>query len=217
MTKKKQQRAKKNQPQREHASQKVEHSQRSGSPQQDEPLRRMQPQHKRGRLWLFQFAVIFVIPGLFLVALEMGLRAFGFGVPTGFTYKQEVDGEKRILNNSYFLQRFLRSERQQEGSHFSLPLEKPKGTYRVFVLGGSAAQGIPKPLYGMTRILHVMLRDQYPGVDFDVINTATGMINSHVILPIARHCTRLESDLLVIYMGNNEVVGPYGARTAPPL
>lgn len=52
-----------------------------------------------------------------------------------------------------------------------------------------------------------MLRDQYPGVDFDVINAAITAINSHVVLPIARGCSRLESDLFVIYLGNNEVFG----------
>jgi len=58
-----------------------------------------------------------------------------------------------------------------------------------------------------------MLRDHYPGVDFDVINAAITAINSHVVLPIARDCSRMESDLFVIYLGNNEVVGPYGAGT----
>jgi hypothetical protein len=36
-------------------------------------------------------------------------------------------------------------------------------------------------------------------------------INSHVILPIARECARRDGDLWVIYMGNNEVIGPFGA------
>ena len=47
-------------------------------------------------------------------------------------------------------------------------------------------------------------------------------INSHVILPIARECAAHEGDLWIIYMGNNEMVGPFGAATvfgqkAPPL
>src|ERR1051326_8916889 len=45
---------------------------------------------------------------------------------------------------------------------------------------------------------------------------------SHVILPIARECTRPAGDIWLIYMGNNEMVGPFGAATvfgarAPPL
>jgi tetratricopeptide (TPR) repeat protein len=47
-------------------------------------------------------------------------------------------------------------------------------------------------------------------------------INSHTVLQIARECARLQGDMWLIYMGNNEVVGPFGAGTvfgaqAPPL
>jgi len=38
-------------------------------------------------------------------------------------------------------------------------------------------------------------------------------INSHVILPIARECAQREGDLWIVYMGNNEMVGPFGAGT----
>ena len=46
-------------------------------------------------------------------------------------------------------------------------------------------------------------------------------INSHVIVPIARECARCQGDLWIIYMGNNEMIGPFGAATvfgakAPP-
>jgi tetratricopeptide (TPR) repeat protein len=38
-------------------------------------------------------------------------------------------------------------------------------------------------------------------------------INSNVILPIARDCAGEHGDLWVLYIGNNEVVGPFGAGT----
>lgn len=55
-----------------------------------------------------------------------------------------------------------------------------------------------------------------------MVNVAFTAINSHVILPIARECAAREGDFWVVYMGNNEMVGPYGAATvfgrqAPPL
>ena len=149
-----------------------------------------------------------------LLGLEMGLRVFGYGVPTGFTIEQKVDGEKRIVSNPYFTWRFLGPRfAATKGTHFSLPPEKAEGTYRVFVLGASAAQGFPAPDFGMARMLDVMLQKQYPGVDFDVTSAAIPAINSHVVLPIIRDCSRLQADLFVIYLGNNEVVGPYGAGT----
>ncbi len=67
-------------------------------------------------------------------------------------------------------------------------------------------------------MLHVTLT---PQKRFEIINTAMTAINSHVILPIARDCARQHGDLWIIYMGNNEMVGPFGAATvfgakAPP-
>jgi len=36
-------------------------------------------------------------------------------------------------------------------------------------------------------------------------------INSHALLPIARECARQEGDCWILYLGNNEMVGPFGA------
>ena len=220
MTKKNRQRAKKKlQAKRKKSSLQAQQSQQKKTTQQKQqtqqkpPKKQVRPQPKGLRLWLFRFAVLFVIPALLLLGLEIGLRVFDYGVPTGFTFKQKVDGQKRILSNPYFAWRFLGPQLTTKSTYFSLPPGKTEGTYRVFVFGGSAAQGTPAPGYGMTRMLEAMLRDQYPGVDFEVVNGAITATNSHVVLPIVRDCSRLESDLFVIYLGNNEVVGPYGAGT----
>ena len=100
--------------------------------------------------------------------------------------------------------------------------DKPSDTIRVFVLGESAAMGDPEPAFGFSRILEVLLRERFPGSRFEVINVAFTAINSHVILPIARDCAKQRGDLWIVYMGNNEVMGPFGAGTvfssqSPPL
>ncbi len=99
---------------------------------------------------------------------------------------------------------------------------KLPGTYRIFILGESAAMGDPEPAYGAGRYLEALLREKYPGAQFEVVNVAFTAINSHVIVPIARECARQDGDLWIVYMGNNEMVGPFGAATvfgaqAPPL
>ena len=38
-------------------------------------------------------------------------------------------------------------------------------------------------------------------------------ISSHTILPIARECAGHQGDLWLVYMGNNEMIGPFGAET----
>jgi hypothetical protein len=86
-------------------------------------------------------------------------------------------------------------------------------TIRVFVFGESAAYGDPQPEFGLCRVLEALLDGRYPDKHFEVINTAMTAINSHVILPIARDCAAQNGDFWVIYMGNNEVVGPYGSGT----
>jgi hypothetical protein len=103
-----------------------------------------------------------------------------------------------------------------------MPVRKSPNTYRIFILGESAAAGDPEPAYGAGRYLEALLEARYPGTRFEIINTGITAIDSHVILPIARDCAGHEGDLWIIYMGNNEMVGPFGAATvfgvqAPPL
>ncbi|MHC4587158.1 MAG: tetratricopeptide repeat protein, partial [Planctomycetota bacterium] len=75
----------------------------------------------------------------------------------------------------------------------------------------------PEPAFGFGRILQEMLQDQYPAVNFEIINTAMTAINSHVVLQIAKDCARHDPDLFVVYLGNNEVTGPYSAGTVYTL
>src|SRR5262249_55964441 len=82
--------------------------------------------------------------------------------------------------------------------------------------------GDPQPRYGLPRMLEALLELRYPGVKFDVVNAAMTGINSHAVVCIARDCEPADADAWVIYMGNNEVVGPFGAGTVfgpqvPPL
>ena len=96
---------------------------------------------------------------------------------------------------------------------FAIPAEKPPGTFRIFIVGESAAVGVPEPSYSFGRYLEVMLRDRFPSTRFEVINTAITSVNSHVLLPAVRDLARRNGDLFIMYIGNNEVVGPYGAGT----
>ena len=99
---------------------------------------------------------------------------------------------------------------------------KPANTCRIFILGESAARGEPEPSYAASRYLETLLNERHPNRHFEIINLGITAINSHVILPIARDCAKADGDLWIIYMGNNEMVGPFGAATvfgakAPPL
>ncbi|MEE8369051.1 MAG: hypothetical protein V3S30_12145, partial [Thermoanaerobaculia bacterium] len=94
-----------------------------------------------------------------------------------------------------------------------IPSDKGENTFRIFVLGGSAAMGTPDASFGLSRVLEALLQETYPRLNFEVVNAAMTAVNSHVVNEIARSCARLKPDLFVIYMGNNEVVGPFGPGT----
>jgi tetratricopeptide (TPR) repeat protein len=124
-----------------------------------------------------------------------------------------VAGRKVLIENDRFGWRFFGPALARTPRPIELPLSKPPGTCRIFIFGESAAYGDPKPEFGLPRMLEALLRGRYPGKKFEVVNVAMTGINSNVILPIARDCEGLEGDIWVIYMGNNEVVGPFGSGT----
>jgi len=163
-----------------------------------------------------------VVPLLLLLCLEGALRVAGYGFPTPFFKPLNIGGQDSLVDNDQFGLRFFPPALARIPSPVVMKAAKPAGTIRIFLFGESAALGDPRPHYGAGRYLEALLRERFPGQDFEVVNTAMTAINSHVILPQARECARLGGDLWLIYMGNNEMVGPFGAATvfgrkAPPL
>jgi tetratricopeptide (TPR) repeat protein len=153
-----------------------------------------------------------IVPALVLGLLEVGLRVGGYGYRTAFFVRPSPAVDKvGYISNTDFTRRFFPPALARTPVPVALPATKPAGAYRIFVLGESAAQGFPDPASSFPRVLEVMLREHYPDTSFEVVNTAVTAINSHVILPIARECAGHQPDLFIVYAGNNEVVGPFGA------
>ena len=165
------------------------------------------------RKWLFRLMAAVLSPLLFLLFLELGLRLSGFGYVTSFFLPSKIKGREVLIQNNRFAWRFLGPDMARAPSPLAVPKLKPPDTVRIFVFGESAAFGDPQSEFGLPRILEALLTGRYPGVRFEVANVAMTAINSHAILPIARDCARQNGDIWVIYMGNNEVVGPFGAGT----
>jgi len=163
--------------------------------------------------WLPRIATAVIVPVLLLGLIEGALRIGGVGVSLDATRPCVVDGHAAFCDNLYFTTTFFPPGMIRTPRPFAMPAVKAQGTYRIVVLGESAAYGDPDPAYGFSRYLEVMLRDQFPGVKFEVVNTGITAINSHVVLPIARDLARHQTDLFIIYAGNNEVVGPFGPGT----
>lgn len=165
------------------------------------------------RLWLFRAIAVTVIPALLFLLLEITLRMVGYGFPTSTTIKCKVNGKASYRSNIKFAWRFFHPNVARTANPFVFPADKSDDTYRIFVLGASAAAGMPDGAFCFGRILQVMLRQQYPEANFEVITAAMPAINSHVVLEIADDCARHQTDMFIAFLGNNEVVGPYGAGT----
>ena len=174
------------------------------------------------RRWAYRILTVAILPALALLLLEAVLRIAGYGYRTGFFEPFQFGEKQYFADNPTFSLRFFPPQLARSPGPSMFEAQKPAGTYRIFVLGESAARGEPEPPFGPARFLEALLEDRYPGTPFEVINTAMTAINSHVILPIARDCARQNGDLWILYIGNNEMVGPFGAATvfgahAPPL
>jgi len=174
------------------------------------------------RLWIFRLLALIAAPILFFGLVELVLRLAGFGYPTEFLLPASQNGQKIFVQNNQFGWRFFGPKLSRLPWPISISQAKAHDTVRIFVFGESAAKGEPQPTFGLPRMLQAMLSLRFPGVRFEVVNAAMTAINSYAILPIARDCATADGDIWVIYMGNNEVVGPFGAGTVfgpqvPPL
>jgi tetratricopeptide (TPR) repeat protein len=171
------------------------------------------PQLSPGKKLAFGFVAFVLIPLLLVAGLELGLRLGGVGYPASYFRPLTIDGKRYLVENEQFGLRFFPRDVARSPVPLKMPAVKQPGVYRVFVFGESAAQGDPRPAYGAARYLEMLLAERFPTRRFEVVNTAMTAINSHAILPIARECADLEGDAWILYMGNNEMVGPFGATT----
>jgi tetratricopeptide (TPR) repeat protein len=181
------------------------------------------PSLSRGKLWRFRLMAVLGIPIVLLGLLELSLRLAGFGYPTAFLLPSRNDGHAVFVQNNRFGWRFFGPVMARLPQPLCISETKNPNSVRIVVLGESAAMGDPDPRFGLPRMLQAVLELRYPDTNFEVVNACVVAINSNVILPIAEDCAKkAKSDIWVIYMGNNEVVGPFGAGTVfgqqvPPL
>jgi Flp pilus assembly protein TadD len=172
------------------------------------------------RTWRNRALAAVGVPLALLLCLEGALRLAGVGRPVSFLIRDDQPGALRT--NPDFASGYLPGSFDLRPLNFRVPEKKPPDAVRIVVLGESAAQGIPAPAFAFAPQLRAQLRARYPGREFEVIDTGIVAINSHVVYQIARQMASLSPDLFVVYMGNNEVVGPYGPGCAylsemPPL
>jgi tetratricopeptide (TPR) repeat protein len=162
------------------------------------------------------------MPAALLALAEIGLRLAGYGFDTAYFLPRQINGANYFVPNDRFGYQFFPPALARTPLPVRMAAQKTPGTFRIFLFGESAAEGDPDPTFGMGRYLETLLRARYPAARCEVVCVAMTAIDSHVILQIARECAQHDGDLWIIYMGNNEMIGPFGASTvfgpqAPPL
>src|SRR5262245_28782993 len=137
-----------------------------------------------------------------LVVAEMTLRLLDVGNPRVFESARSADGTRtvRLAWNAQF-DKAVPPAPQRE-----FPADKPSAAYRIFVIGESAAEGVPYGTgFAFSAWLARRLEAQAPDVQWEVVNAALAGAQSWSALMIVRDIARRSPDLLVVYLGHNEV------------
>ena len=165
------------------------------------------------------FIVITIaLPLLLLVAVELALRAFGWGGYPAWIREagKPPSGETLCLvepgaSKPYFYANPTRPG-YAEQTNFVMP--KPKNTVRIFLVGESAAKGYPQPRnLAMSSFLQAMLSDAWPEKKVEVINLGTTAVASFPLVYQVHDALKFAPDLFVFYTGNNEFFGAYGTAS----
>ncbi len=155
------------------------------------------------------YVISLLIPVLFFVLLEAGLRIFDYG----FDYTQWVHPIKGryVLNpdiaHKYFHD--IESVPYSIGDVFD-EVKKPN-SFRIFVLGESSGAGYPySPIGSFSRYLQKRLSIAYPDSKIEVVNCSMTAINSYTLRDLTPGILREKPDVLLVYAGHNEYYGALG-------
>lgn len=162
------------------------------------------------------YIIMFLLPLVFLLLLEGGLRLFGYGKVLDQWIT--VDNEHYLLNPDIAFRYFYNTESIPYSSQDFFKIEKPANTFRVFVIGGSSAAGFPfTPGASFAKYIRKRLELVYPRTNIEVINTAMSAVNSYTLRDLLPGILEQKPDLILMYAGHNEYYGALGVGSMESL
>ncbi|MEL7060328.1 MAG: SGNH/GDSL hydrolase family protein, partial [Acidobacteriota bacterium] len=168
---------------------------------------------RRSRLarWSALLLAYLVVPLAALATLEVCLRLGGALRPTTFfvAAPDRPGSEDAVATNPLFGYTWFPASYAIRPAPRRVARAPGDETLRVAVVGGSAAFGDLAPRFGLSRVLEVVLAGATDR-PVEVVNAALAGVNSHVVRRIVDDVLDLRPDAVVIYLGHNEVVGPWG-------
>ena len=166
---------------------------------------------------LFFGLVLLALPVLLLIAVEGVLRLSGQGGYAPMLRKAgTVPGGSLVISDqagaiSFF---FANQSRPGYNEQYNFIDPKPKGVFRIFLVGESAAKGYPQPRnLASTAFLQKMLTDAWPDRKVEIINLGTTAVASFPVLGMMTEALNFEPDLIIIHTGHNEFFGAYGVNS----
>lgn len=162
------------------------------------------------------YAIPILLPVVFLVLLELGLRIFNYRI----NLDQWIDATPThyMLNDQVARRYFYSTKNVPYSSGHIFEKEKSDNTFRVFVLGGSSAAGYPyTPANSFAKYVRKRLQLLYPSKNIEVVNLAFSAINTYTIRDLTPGVLEQKPDLILIYAGHNEYYGALGAGSTESL
>jgi tetratricopeptide (TPR) repeat protein len=165
------------------------------------------------------FIIPLIIPILFFVFLEMGLRLFNYGMDyTIFKPVYENYPGKLFINPNLPRKYFSGLKNAPSVVPDAFDNVKKENAFRIFVLGESSTAGWPYiPNASFSREIKRRLELLYPDNEIEVINCGVSAINTYTIRDIVPGIIKEKPDLILIYTGHNEYYGAFGAASSVSL
>jgi tetratricopeptide (TPR) repeat protein len=165
--------------------------------------------HRAKTSWPAKLGLLVLAPAFLLGLAEIIARMTVTLPPATFFVEHARQDGVWVGDNPYYGYTIFHPRQARTPGQSLFPAEKPPGHLRILVLGESAAMGFPDPEFGLARTISTLLAMQFPGQSFDVINGSMTEINSHILLEIMDEAMAYQPDIVVLYAGNNEAIGPY--------
>lgn len=159
--------------------------------------------------WILTLLIPFFLIGL----VELGLRAGGYEQSKQELFSEAPKTPEYLLANPGFIERYFPSFVPEVAPNTFRKQKRPN-TFRVFVFGGSSAEGFPYNFYtGFADQLEQTLLLNTQGLTIEVINLGMTAVNSFVIRDLSKRVLPYEPDAVIVYAGHNEYYGSFGAAT----
>jgi lysophospholipase L1-like esterase len=162
------------------------------------------------------YASLIIIPVLFFVLLEIGLRIFNYGRDDRIWV--DISEDMQILNPELGYRYFFTTQNLPFSVESFLYKEKNENSFRVFVVGASSAAGYPYlSSASFSKFIRKKLEILYPEKIIEVANFSMSAINSYTIRDLMPDLLQKEPDLVLIYLGHNEYYGALGVGSLESL